>query len=147
MESPPRGEVVNQAALLGRVSRGFQTDLQTINHLRRRLVLLRHRLDAAARIASGPGQIFLRIVDFVLVVLLIGLRQDELIVQIVFSGSVGLSLFRGQPLNQFPVRGQRILGLFRSEEHTSELQSLTNLVCRLLLEKKKKLYKQSTLLP
>src|SRR5437016_12295253 len=28
--------------------------------------------------------------------------------------------------------------LFRSEEHTSELQSLTNLVCRLLLEKKKK---------
>src|SRR5437016_8893747 len=27
--------------------------------------------------------------------------------------------------------------LTRSEEHTSELQSLTNLVCRLLLEKKK----------
>src|SRR5438093_3083838 len=33
----------------------------------------------------------------------------------------------------FVVRGQ----LRRSEEHTSELQSLTNLVCRLLLEKKK----------
>src|SRR5438093_8872647 len=30
------------------------------------------------------------------------------------------------------------LGQTRSEEHTSELQSLTNLVCRLLLEKKKK---------
>src|SRR5262249_18073822 len=29
-------------------------------------------------------------------------------------------------------------GVERSEEHTSELQSLTNLVCRLLLEKKKK---------
>src|SRR5258706_4253364 len=29
--------------------------------------------------------------------------------------------------------------LCRSEEHTSELQSLTNLVCRLLLEKKQKL--------
>src|SRR5260370_17907200 len=28
----------------------------------------------------------------------------------------------------------------RSEEHTSELQSHLNLVCRLLLEKKKKLY-------
>src|SRR2546430_12964473 len=28
----------------------------------------------------------------------------------------------------------------RSEEHTSELQSQSNLVCRLLLEKKKKLY-------
>src|SRR5436309_11512962 len=33
--------------------------------------------------------------------------------------------------------------LARSEEHTSELQSRENLVCRLLLEKKKK-YKQHT---
>src|SRR2546425_1769286 len=33
-------------------------------------------------------------------------------------------------------RGQEILK--RSEEHTSELQSLAYLVCRLLLEKKKK---------
>src|SRR5438093_7614883 len=32
----------------------------------------------------------------------------------------------------------------RSEEHTSELQSLTNLVCRLLLEKKKKKKKTTT---
>src|SRR5438046_3830711 len=32
----------------------------------------------------------------------------------------------------------RAAALGRSEEHTSELQSLTNLVCRLLLEKKKK---------
>src|SRR5437016_11738041 len=31
----------------------------------------------------------------------------------------------------------RRAGFPRSEEHTSELQSLTNLVCRLLLEKKK----------
>src|SRR2546426_9396613 len=30
---------------------------------------------------------------------------------------------------------------FRSEEHTSELQSPCNLVCRLLLEKKKKIQK------
>src|SRR2546430_13392619 len=30
------------------------------------------------------------------------------------------------------------LAAFRSEEHTSELQSQSNLVCRLLLEKKKK---------
>src|SRR5258706_9654216 len=29
----------------------------------------------------------------------------------------------------------------RSEEHTSELQSLTNLVCRLLLEKKKQTFR------
>src|SRR5437016_10119977 len=32
----------------------------------------------------------------------------------------------------------------RSEEHTSELQSLTNLVCRLLLEKKKQTTKANT---
>src|SRR5690606_41620712 len=33
-------------------------------------------------------------------------------------------------------------GVLRSEEHTSELQSRENLVCRLLLEKKKKMRKQ-----
>src|SRR2546426_3891412 len=33
----------------------------------------------------------------------------------------------------------------RSEEHTSELQSPCNLVCRLLLEKKKNTYKNSKL--
>src|SRR5262249_60524598 len=32
----------------------------------------------------------------------------------------------------------------RSEEHTSELQSLTNLVCRLLLEKKKNQLRSDT---
>src|SRR2546430_10970568 len=37
-------------------------------------------------------------------------------------------------------------GLFvRSEEHTSELQSQSNLVCRLLLEKKKTTISRSTL--
>src|SRR2546430_12159440 len=34
--------------------------------------------------------------------------------------------------------GKRQRGNERSEEHTSELQSQSNLVCRLLLEKKKK---------
>src|SRR2546430_7282503 len=34
-------------------------------------------------------------------------------------------------------RGRLPLILHRSEEHTSELQSQSNLVCRLLLEKKK----------
>src|SRR2546425_5881242 len=33
---------------------------------------------------------------------------------------------------------------YRSEEHTSELQSLAYLVCRLLLEKKKKKHKRET---
>src|ERR1039458_1630448 len=33
----------------------------------------------------------------------------------------------------------RAISITRSEEHTSELQSLRHLVCRLLLEKKKKM--------
>src|SRR5262249_61647848 len=41
----------------------------------------------------------------------------------------------GQDLRRDQACGQYVLP--RSEEHTSELQSLTNLVCRLLLEKKK----------
>src|SRR5262245_44828992 len=36
-----------------------------------------------------------------------------------------------------PVRLRHVLDPVRSEEHTSELQSLRHLVCRLLLEKKK----------
>src|SRR5438093_1973617 len=43
-----------------------------------------------------------------------------------------------QPWQAFGHRGQPGADQgVRSEEHTSELQSLTNLVCRLLLEKKK----------
>src|SRR5688572_32245129 len=40
-----------------------------------------------------------------------------------------------------------VVRIARSEEHTSELQSQSNLVCRLLLEKKnKQIYNMSTLL-
>src|SRR5256885_17033589 len=42
-----------------------------------------------------------------------------------------------------PVAGRPLLG-YRSEEHTSELQSPCNLVCRLLLEKKKKIKERPT---
>src|SRR5436309_9331985 len=37
------------------------------------------------------------------------------------------------------LRAPRLSSTLRSEEHTSELQSRENLVCRLLLEKKKRL--------
>src|SRR2546426_5697788 len=39
---------------------------------------------------------------------------------------------------QEAARAPALAGVQRSEEHTSELQSPCNLVCRLLLEKKKK---------
>src|SRR5688572_32737839 len=60
------------------------------------------------------------------------------------------TLFRSDPADRRPVRrlprrggrwARRRLQSrhhLRSEEHTSELQSQSNLVCRLLLEKKKK---------
>src|SRR5260221_4857541 len=41
-------------------------------------------------------------------------------------------------IHWFPSLPQRSSGATRSEEHTSELQSHSDLVCRLLLEKKKK---------
>src|SRR5437016_10442214 len=45
--------------------------------------------------------------------------------------------FAGKQLGEGGVHGEAGAGVLfpRSEEHTSELQSLTNLVCRLLLEK------------
>src|SRR2546427_2852627 len=50
----------------------------------------------------------------------------------------------GRELQLSPRHGERLSfdvehDLARSEEHTSELQSQSNLVCRLLLEKKKKI--------
>src|SRR5258708_23791075 len=45
----------------------------------------------------------------------------------------------GQYITPYGVSGQLLgVGAVRSEEHTSELQSPDHLVCRLLLEKKKK---------
>src|SRR2546427_9598560 len=53
-----------------------------------------------------------------------------------------LMVREGYRRNQYVKQGERIPR--RSEEHTSELQSQSNLVCRLLLEKKKKKNKYST---
>src|SRR5260221_6157181 len=57
------------------------------------------------------------------------------------------TLFRSQRTGEFPCQKKRpqlvyssstkCWGRFRSEEHTSELQSRQYLVCRLLLEKKR----------
>src|SRR3712207_8748877 len=54
-----------------------------------------------------------------------------------------------EPERGGPLPGAHALAIFkvrgpRSEEHTSELQSRQYLVCRLLLEKKKKIYRYHT---
>src|SRR5438046_5881038 len=60
------------------------------------------------------------------------------------SDPLALAVLREQPFGEVHALGElrhltpHGLELLRSEEHTSELQSLTNLVCRLLLEKKNK---------
>src|SRR5256885_16174769 len=45
--------------------------------------------------------------------------------------------FHVSSLSQLPSASALLFDVTRSEEHTSELQSPCNLVCRLLLEKKK----------
>src|SRR2546422_7794377 len=55
------------------------------------------------------------------------------------QGDVGLAPRQARGRRERgPEHGQPHCGLERSEEHTSELQSRLHLVCRLLLEKKKK---------
>src|SRR5688572_31104333 len=58
-----------------------------------------------------------------------------------FRSNVDVPVIHAQRVQVVP-RGLRVLApvgaVDRSEEHTSELQSQSNLVCRLLLEKKKK---------
>src|SRR2546426_8056978 len=64
------------------------------------------------------------------------------------AGLVGRGLHDGLPTERAANQGEQPVeshpvaptDVERSEEHTSELQSPCNLVCRLLLEKKKKIY-------
>src|SRR5688500_20078907 len=70
-----------------------------------------------------------------------GAIEAAIIPVIVASGAAGLAAVAR--VQAIPRRAQWLLTPFlahfvRSEEHTSELQSPCNLVCRLLLEKKKR---------
>src|SRR5437016_9958044 len=83
-----------------------------------------------------------------LAVLHFGLRYPERARSLVVAGCGYGSDDQPQFRRDAEELGRRIeeegMAQFRSEEHTSELQSLTNLVCRLLLEKKKKQLKLTT---
>src|SRR2546430_10162489 len=61
------------------------------------------------------------------------LSWRSLLEELLLLGSVSRHGFRTIDLQGEPPRYRSL----RSEEHTSELQSQSNLVCRLLLEKKK----------
>src|SRR6266498_4799145 len=67
-------------------------------------------------------------------------------VSVVISSRIGLaSRRRIDPSAKTPWLTAAITDRARSEEHTSELQSRPHLVCRLLLEKKKRKYVQQSL--
>src|SRR5579859_2867834 len=76
------------------------------------------------------------------------LRQEGYVVDVAATGAEALAIARTQPapdtvlldvalpdLSGIEVARRLRAGSNRSEEHTSELQSQSNLVCRLLLEK------------
>src|SRR5699024_4409432 len=65
-----------------------------------------------------------------------GLCRHGASVGVLHSGEVFL---KGRAAGCNPIGGPSGLLMSRSEEHTSELQSRFDLVCRLLLEKKKKI--------
>src|SRR5205814_5802939 len=95
---------------------------QTIDELRRAMLELQRDAQVRAIVLTGAGE-----KSFVA-----GADINELAVQTPTAG------------REHALRGQHVLAAARrrlngrSEEHTSELQSLRQLVCRLLLEKKKR---------
>src|SRR2546430_8936915 len=84
-------------------------------------------------------------------VLQLGLLDEQIVLGVEAGGRLRALEVERQPLlNAGEPRALRQVEeqrqVERSEEHTSELQSQSNLVCRLLLEKKKEHYATSTTL-
>jgi len=76
-------------------------------------VLFDHRLDAALRISAGTDQVLLCIIGFVLIQLLPGLCDIQLIVQGILLIRAGFFVGGGEPRN---------LGLIRSDGSLRLLQ-------------------------
>src|SRR5437899_7243963 len=112
------------------IKKGEEARAQTLA-----LVASHARMTLALIIIAG----FLDVIDFSIVQVALPTIRTELVVSLAESqwiiGAYGLTLAGFLMLSgrAGDVYGQK--KLFRSEEHTSELQSLRHLVCRLLLEK------------
>ena len=100
-----------------------------------RVIALLHRLDAKEIVFAGPikrpALTSLRL-DGRALKLVAGLRKND--------HASGDDKLLSLIIGELEGEGFRVVGIdsIRSEEHTSELQSQAYLVCRLLLEKKKK---------
>src|SRR5688572_32511111 len=68
----------------------------------------------------------------------LGSGDGRIIIEAAKRGARGLGVDIDPNLVKHAIENAQKAGV-RSEEHTSELQSQSNLVCRLLLEKKKKI--------
>src|SRR5690606_10150977 len=64
--------------------------------------------------------------------------REDTAIGVMFSGFFALGILLLSRVSSYRDLTHILFGDIRSEEHTSELQSRENLVCRLLLEKKKK---------
>src|SRR5690606_39663200 len=69
-------------------------------------------------------------------------QGTDAVFRFVFAQTINVCRECQKLFGRHPFIKLRILRQIRSEEHTSELQSRENLVCRLLLEKKDNIWKQ-----
>src|SRR5215217_6991364 len=98
--------------------------------------LVRPPTRPALVLAIVSGAQFMIILDLAIVnVALSAIQADFAVSQ---SDLQWIVIGYGLALGGFLLLGGRLADVLRSEEHTSELQSRQYLVCRLLLEKKKK---------
>src|SRR5260221_10569962 len=144
------GAILERSAPSGRVL-GIDSDAQALARVERRLasavqdgrlVLVHGNFAELARIVDEAG--FVSSVDGILLDL--GFSSDQMDdpqrgLSFSAEGPLDMRLDRSQELNAADLVNnaseQELADIFRSEEHTSELQSHSDLVCRLLLEKKK----------
>src|SRR5688572_32676649 len=104
---------------------------------------LNNLLGALTQGTTGPQVTPLAFLLLMAVSLLSSMFIAYLYVHFYSNRATGSQVHRAFPLLGISITAifvtiQFSLPLSRSEEHTSELQSQSNLVCRLLLEKKKK---------
>src|SRR5690606_39975892 len=97
-----------------------------------------HRLDLPDKLAERPPLFHQPAVAVEQVEVISGLEQREVLSLPVNVYQALADLLEDRQRHDTPVDPADVATAARSEEHTSELQSRENLVCRLLLEKKNK---------
>src|SRR2546427_9703795 len=108
--------------------------------MRRRTLADREDVLAGAMLAPALGYVILLVgVPFVLAIVLSFSNATAGSLRFGWAGLRNYAAILADPIFLRALRNSAVVTVgSRSEEHTSELQSQSNLVCRLLLEKKKK---------